>query len=203
MAVLRASAVLHYELAPYFEALLARHQPVLAPLAYAFPGDPHAWASPLELLVGPDLLAAPVTGPGQTPSVYLPPGSWVDLYSGRSVEGGGASFTRPTPDSQFPLYVRAGAVLPFNLRLAGASWWGLNALSRPGYRGYLATNAALLDLHGLPAHVQIFVPAGRRPARVTLGGRGVGWRWSSGPLPGVVVRLAGPTVQGRILVSGS
>ena len=30
------------------------------------------------------------TGPGTTPSVYLPPGSWVDLYTGAIVKGGGA-----------------------------------------------------------------------------------------------------------------
>lgn len=203
MDVLRAAAVLHYELFPYLYGLLARHRPVLEPLAYAYPGDAHAWASPYELLVGPDLLAAPVTGPGDTPSVYLPAGSWVDLYAGAMVRGGGPTFTRPTPDDQFPLYVRAGTVMPFNLRTAERSWWGVNQLSSPGRRGFLATNGALLDLHRLPQHVQIFVPTPARPARVTLEGRRVPFSWQAGPLPGVVVRVAGPTVQGRIVAAGS
>ncbi len=201
MAALRAAAVLHYELYPYLYGLLERHSPVLAPLAYGFPHDAHSWASPLELLVGPDLLAAPVSGPGVTPEVYLPPGSWVDLYSGTLVRGGGPSFTRPTPDDQFPLYVRAGAVIPFNLRTPSGSWWGLDTLSSPGHAGLLATNGALLSPRGLPAHVQLFVPATTRPLRVTLAGKPVAWNWQAGPLPGIVIRLPGPLVRGRIVVS--
>ena len=85
MRVLRDSAVLHYELFPYFDGLLRRGEPVLRPLAYAYPDDPEAWRADLELLVGPDLLAAPVAGPGTTPSVYLPKGTWVDLHTGATV----------------------------------------------------------------------------------------------------------------------
>jgi alpha-glucosidase (family GH31 glycosyl hydrolase) len=203
MAALRDAAVLHYELFPYLYGLLERGQPVLAPLAYAYPDDAHSWASPLELLVGPDLFAAPVTGPGVGPSVYLPPGNWIDLYTAQTVAGGGPTFTRPTPLDQFPLYARAGAVIPFNLRTASGSWWSLNALSRPGYAGYLATNGARLDLRGLPAHVQLFVPAPARPLRVTLAGRPVAWIWNAGPLPGAVIRVAGPRLSGRIVVLSS
>jgi alpha-D-xyloside xylohydrolase len=200
MAVLKSSAILHYELFPYFERLLAAHQPVLRPVAYGFPRDPQSWASPFELLVGPDLLAAPVTGQGETPSVYLPPGAWVDLFSGGTVQGG-SSFTRPTPMTQFPLYVRLGAVVPFNLRTAAGSWWGVDEQAHPGRAGFLATNGAVLALTGQPAGVQIFVPAASRPTNVTVGGRTVPWSWNAGPLPGVVVRVHGPSVSGRIVVA--
>src|SRR5262249_39254829 len=142
-----------------------------------------------------DLLAAPVVGPGTTPSVYLPAGRWVDLYSGASVEGGSV-FTRDTPLSQFPLYARAGAVMPFNLRTAD-SWWGVDELSHPGRAGRLAPDGAALDLRAQPGDVQLFVPAAARPRRVRLGGREVRWAWNAGPLPGVVIRLHGPTVRGR------
>ncbi len=199
---LRSSAILHYELYPYLYRLLQRREPVLAPLGYAFPADAHAWASPFELMVGPDLLAAPVTGPGTTPSVYLPAGSWVDLFSGTTVAGGGPSFTRPTPDSAFPLYLRAGAVIPFNLRTAAGSWWGVNELSHPGRTGLLATDGAVLGARGLPGAVQIFVPAPTRPARVSVGGRAVAWSWNAGPLPGVVIRLPGVRARGRVVLSG-
>ena len=123
MNALRDAAVLHYELYPYLYGLLERGQPVLRPLGYAFPQDARSWASPLESLVGPDLFVAPVTGPGTTPSVYLPPGAWIDLYTGMPVSGGQPTFTRPTPLTQFPLYLRAGAVVPFDLRTTTGSWW--------------------------------------------------------------------------------
>jgi alpha-D-xyloside xylohydrolase len=198
MADLRAAAVLHYELAPLFESLLAGGGPVLRPLGYEFPDDAGAWGAQYELMVGSNVLAAPVTAGGTTPSVYLPPGRWLDLYTGKPVAGGGPSFTRPTPLDQFPLYLRAGAVVPFDLRTATGSWWGLNELSHAGRTGYLAAPGARLDLRGQPAGVQVFVPAARRPGVVTLGGRSVAFTWTPGPLPGVVIRVHGPVVRGVV-----
>ncbi len=200
MSGLRAAAVLHYELFPYLYGLLQRHRPVLRPLAFDFPGDPKAWGANFETLVGPDLLAVPVAGPGTTPTVYLPPGSWVDLYSGVRVAGA-RSFTRQTPLDQFPLYVRDGAVVPFNLRTATGSWWGVNELSRPDRSGFLATDGATLALTRQPPKVQLFVPAPRPPRRVTLAGEPVAWSWNPGPLPGVVIRLHGPAIKGEIVLS--
>ena len=121
----------------------------------------------------------------------------------RRSRAAGPSFTRSTPLLQFPLYARAGAVVPFNLRTASGSWWGVDELTHPGRAGFLATNGARLALTGQPHDVQIFVPAASRPARVTIGGRPVAWRWNVGPLPGVVVRLHGPSVQGTVALSGS
>jgi alpha-glucosidase (family GH31 glycosyl hydrolase) len=202
MSVLRSSAVLHYELFPTFYGLLQQGQPVLRPLAFDFPNDPHAWTSSGELMVGPDLLAAPVNDPGVTPSVYLPPGFWVDLYTGKTVPGGGPSFTRPTPIDQFPLYARVGAVVPFNLRTATGSWWGLNELSHPGRAGFLVTDGTLLDLRGEPHDIQLFVPAAIKPHQVTIAGKQVAWSWNAGPLPGVVVHLHGPSLRGRVVLVG-
>jgi alpha-D-xyloside xylohydrolase len=199
---LRSAATLHYELFPYLYGLLQARQPVLRPLGFGFPGDAAAWRASYEMLVGSDLLAAPVTGPGTTPFVYLPPGRWVDLYSGATVDGN-RSFNRPTPLDQFPLYARAGSVIPFNLRTAYGSWWGVNELAHPGRAGFLVTNGARVDLTGQPRDVQLFVPAPRRPARVTLGGRPAAWTWNPGPLPGVVIRLHRPVIQGAVVVSAS
>jgi len=199
---LRAAAVLHYELFPYLYGLLRAGRPVLRPLGYGFPADPGSWAATYEVLVGPDLLASPVTGPGTTPNVYLPPGRWIDLYSGAAIEGG-RSFIRPTPLDRFPLYARVGAVIPFNLRTAVGSWWGVDELTHPGRAGFLVTNGTRVDLAGQPHDVQLFVPSPHRPLHVTLDGKAVAWRWSTGPLPGVVIRLHGPAIQGAVVVSPS
>src|SRR5262249_44411208 len=112
---LREAAVLHYELFPYLYGLLQAREPVLRPLGFGFPKAAASWSASNVMLAGPDLLAAPVTGPGSTPFVYLPVGRWVDLYTGATVAGS-RSFNRPTPLDQFPLYARAGSVIPFNLR---------------------------------------------------------------------------------------
>jgi alpha-glucosidase (family GH31 glycosyl hydrolase) len=198
MHALREAAVLHYELFPYLYGLLREREPVLRPLGYAFPDDEQSWRAEFELLVGPDLLAAPVTGAGTTPSVYLPAGLWVDLATGRTVKGP-MVFTRATPLDVLPLYARAGAVVPFNLRTAD-SWWGVDELTHPGRAGYLVSDGSGLDLHGQPRDVQLWVPAPGRPVRVTFGGRQVPFEWKPAPFPGVVLRVHGPTVRGEIVL---
>jgi len=200
MTALRDAAVLHYELFPYLDGVLARHEPVLRPLGYAFPDDAASWQAQFELMVGPDLLAAPVVGPGTTPQVYLPPGLWVDLGTGRTVKGP-VNFVRPTPLTQLPLYARAGTVVPFNLRTAD-SWWGLDELTHRGRAGYLVSDRTGLDLHGQPRDVQLFVPSAGRPRSVTLAGRPVRWTWEPGPFPGVVIRVHGPSVRGPLVLGG-
>ena len=145
----RSAAVLHYELFPYLYSLArAAHAtgvPILRPLAFEYPTDPAAWTQDLEVLVGHDLLAAPVTsaapagahGTVQAP-VYLPHGSWVDLATG-AVDQGGAAFTRTTPLSQLPLFLRAGAAIPFAARapLLWSKAWPTDALQVPGRGGWL------------------------------------------------------------------
>jgi alpha-D-xyloside xylohydrolase len=201
MSSLREAATLHYELFPYLYGLLRRGEPVLRPLGYAFPDDPQSWRADLEFLVGPDLLAAPVTGPGTTPSVYLPPGLWVDLNTGRTVKGPQV-FTRATPLDVLPLYARAGSVVPFDLRTAD-SWWGVDELTHPGRAGYLVSDGSGLDLRGQPRDVQLWVPAPSRPAAVTFAGKKVSFTWHPGPFPGVVLRVHGPTVRGEIVLRGA
>src|SRR5262249_6668389 len=145
MRALRDSATLHYELFPYVYGLLARRQPVLRPLGYSFPDDPGSWGAEFEFTVGPDLLAAPVVGAATTPRVFLPPGLWVDLYTGKTVKGP-ANFVRATPLTQFPLYARDGALVPFDLRSA-SSWWGVDELSHAGRAGFLVAGDEQFVLH--------------------------------------------------------
>ena len=119
MAGLQKAAVLHYELFPYHYQLAreasATGISILRPLALHYPGDERSWAAEYELLVGADLLAAPLTVPGTNARVYLPPGDWVDLGTGATLTGP-ISLTRPTPLDELPLYLRAGAAIPYNLR---------------------------------------------------------------------------------------
>ena len=199
MDALRKAATLHYELFPYLYGLIRRREPVIRPLGLEFPRDEAAWAADLQFLVGRDLLAAPVTGPGTTPRIYLPRGRWVDVHTGRETRGGRA-FNRPTPLDELPLYVRRGAVIPFNLRTRD-SWWGMNDLERRGRAGWLATNGAEIALRRQPRNVQIFVPAAQKPRRVTLGGRALPFEFEDSRLRGVVVRVHGPDVRGRIVLS--
>jgi alpha-D-xyloside xylohydrolase len=139
---LRRAATLHYELFPYHWELARRaHRtgdPPLRPLAFTFPGDEGSWSAELETMLGPDLLAAPLTVPGTSAKVYLPPGSWTDVHTGAVVRGPG-TLVRPTPLDEFPLYLRGGAAIPFEPREPRA-WshpWGRNELRRATRGGWL------------------------------------------------------------------
>lgn len=124
-------AKLRTQLEPYVAAALADYRrsgmPLMRHLALVDPLDPVAVSRDDEFLFGPDVLAAPVLSPGTTTrDVYLPAGSWVDLWrsgawdsaAGAFVLGqarildGGGNVTVPAPIDELPLFVRAGAVLP-------------------------------------------------------------------------------------------
>lgn len=82
--------------------------PLMRALCVDYPDDPLAWQAELEYLLGPDLLVAPVCGPEGIRNVYLPPGHWVDYWSGR-LHDGGRTVKLHSPLNRFPLFVRLGA----------------------------------------------------------------------------------------------
>jgi alpha-D-xyloside xylohydrolase len=152
----RHSVILHYELFPYFYALAQQAAstgvPILRAVGYQYPDDQQAWAAGGELMVGPDLLSAPVAadsaeadGEASRPtpvSVYLPAGDWIDLFNGTVVHGG-RTITRSAGLSEFPLYLRAGSTIGFNDR--SGVWpdgWGTSDLSEPGLAGWLVAPGA-------------------------------------------------------------
>jgi len=65
-----------------------------------------------QFLFGPALLVNPVTKLGATSrELYLPKATWIDFWSGKSQEGGGA-ITAEAPKEILPLFVRAGSIIP-------------------------------------------------------------------------------------------
>jgi alpha-glucosidase (family GH31 glycosyl hydrolase) len=198
MSGLKKASLLHYELFPYHYQLArlasSTGVSILRPLALQYPADERSWQADHELLVGPDLLAAPVTVPGTTADVYLPPGRWVDLGSGaRRV--GPVELHRPTPLDELPLYLRVGAAIPFNLRSPDV-WsnpWQLNDQFRAGRGGWLvapgsdgkaagtSADYGTIRATGTAAAIRLrltrarretpVVVLGRRPTTVVIDGR--------------------------------
>jgi alpha-glucosidase (family GH31 glycosyl hydrolase) len=126
----RRWAKLRTQLYPYLAAADRSYRrtglPIMRHLALAYPLDPRAAARDDQFLFGPDLLAAPVLDPGAVRRpIYLPRGSWIDLWrSTRYREGdGGLSLGRvrmlggerhvelPAPLGELPLLARAGTLL--------------------------------------------------------------------------------------------
>ncbi len=101
-------ARVHKDLEPYLARLLRhRTEPLLRPMWMEEGVPDAAYTVSDQFLLGPDLLVAPVLDSGVTQrEVMLPPGSWVDGWSGRTLAGG----TRqrlPAPCPGAPVLVRA------------------------------------------------------------------------------------------------
>lgn len=108
---------LRYRLLPYlYSAVRECHEtglPIIRALWLHYPNDPKAVNRSDEYLWGRDILVAPVTEKGATSkTVYLPEGDWYDFWTEEKV-GGGREVNRPVDLATIPLYVRAGAILPF------------------------------------------------------------------------------------------
>jgi alpha-glucosidase (family GH31 glycosyl hydrolase) len=77
------------------------------------PDDAVAVARGDEFFWGPDILVAPVVEKGATTrKLYLPRGTWYDFWTEERVEGG-REIDRAVDLATTPMYVRAGAVIPF------------------------------------------------------------------------------------------
>ena len=130
LPIWRRYAKLRTQLLPYLQAADAEYQrtgmPMMRSFALAYPDEPRLAGVDDAFLFGPDLLAAPVLGPGvEEREVPVPRGWWVDLWrsvrvrddggldvaGARMIDGGGSA-KLPAPIEELPLLARAGAVLP-------------------------------------------------------------------------------------------
>jgi alpha-glucosidase (family GH31 glycosyl hydrolase) len=88
---------------------IATGRPLLRPLFFDDRDAAEAWAHPLQWRLGDDLLVSPVTDPGaHTWRIWLPPGEWVDVWTGESLAGD-CVVERLVPLTEVPVYARAEA----------------------------------------------------------------------------------------------
>lgn len=116
-AIVRHYIELRYQLLPYLKSLFVEASrtgaPIMRPLFWHHQDDPTAAGISDQFLLGRNLLVAPVTKQGaEARSVYLPEGEWCEFWSGQRIPGRQHILT-PAPIQYLPLFVRAGAVIPF------------------------------------------------------------------------------------------
>tara|TARA_R110002167_G_scaffold158880_10_gene354271 strand:- start:19938 stop:22292 length:2355 start_codon:yes stop_codon:yes gene_type:complete len=111
-------AELRYQLLPYNYTLSweahTSGMPMMRALWLHYPEDKKARGIGDEYLWGRDMLIAPVFKKGATSrNVYLPKGDWYDWWTNKKI-GGGQTIDRSIDLSTMPIYVRAGAIIPFD-----------------------------------------------------------------------------------------
>lgn len=117
--ILRRTIRLRYTLAPYIYTMARRAYDegvsLCRPMYYQWPEAAEAYTFRNEYMFGDDILVAPITAPGRegyaTLNVWLPEGSWYEWQTGTMLEGG-RTVERTFALDEYPVYVRAGAVLP-------------------------------------------------------------------------------------------
>ena len=109
---------LRYRLMPYIYTLngMVNRQDytMMRGLVMDFPHDKNVLEIDNQFMFGPSILVNPVTDAGATQrQVYLPKGNkWFDFWTGKIYIGGEIIFA-PAPLNSLPLFVKAGAIIPF------------------------------------------------------------------------------------------
>lgn len=108
---------LRYQLLPYLYSTVAQANrtglPVMRALCIAWPQDPSAAAIDDAYMWGDRFLVAPVYEKDSTVrSVYLPAGTWWDFWTNTRIDGG-KTLSKTVDLATLPLFVKAGAIVPF------------------------------------------------------------------------------------------
>ena len=116
--VCRRYSNLRYQLMPYTYTMARQAHdtglPFMRALWLHYPHDEQARRLGDQYLWGRDLLVAPVFVRGAASrEVYLPHGDWYDWWTLQK-ETGGRTVTRDVDLATMPVYVRAGAIIPFD-----------------------------------------------------------------------------------------
>jgi len=108
---------LRERLVPYLYTLAEQANrtgvPVVRPAYLDYPSSPEAYSTvDSQFLLGPDVLVAPITTPGEVGStrVWFPPGRWTDYFTGQVYQGNSWATVSAGWDSM-PVFLRAGGML--------------------------------------------------------------------------------------------
>lgn len=115
-AIFRRYAELRYRLLPYIfsEAVVCGQTsaPFLRPLVLDWQNDPNVFTIDDQYLFGRSLLVAPILDETNRRRVYLPAGDWFDYWAKTRLEGG-RWIEVDAPLDVLPIFVKAGAIIPY------------------------------------------------------------------------------------------
>ena len=154
---MRRSFHLRSELFPYLYTSAAQSaretEPLDRPLYLDNPKDENAYHNAQEFLLGDNVLAAPIVSAGVGPNrigtqtVWFPPGTWFNRFTGERYMGGQDALVAADID-EFPLYIRGGVPLPmqpYQARMATAPLTTLRVVCYPGADGQTGRSTVYED----------------------------------------------------------
>jgi alpha-D-xyloside xylohydrolase len=176
LGIFREYAQLRSRLVPY----LVSHgwqaadtgTPLMRPMVMEFPEDPASHAFDLQYCLGRELLVSPVVTADGGVTTYLPPGRWMDWWSG-AVHQGPATIRRRVPLRELPLYLRENSLLvlgPVRNHVAerAADPLTVDAFVTTEATFALRTDAARADLRCRRERGRLVFEASQSPATLVL-----------------------------------
>ncbi len=125
VALMRKYFTLRTQLIPYIYSYSwqahERSLPILRPLYLEWPNLDQAYRHSHEYYFGAEMLVAPVLQAGGERTIYLPPGRWMDFFTGKRYQGNNTFSARYAVDAT-PVFVREGAIVPE--QVAARDHWG-------------------------------------------------------------------------------
>ncbi|NLI35108.1 MAG: DUF5110 domain-containing protein [Bacteroidales bacterium] len=121
MEIIRNTVQGRYEMAPYIYAMARKDYDdalsLCRPMYYDYPESKEAYANRNEYMFGDNVLVYPITAPMKngksTLNVWLPAGNdWYEWHTGTLLKGG-QTIERTFRLDEYPIYVKAGSILPF------------------------------------------------------------------------------------------
>lgn len=124
-----------HRIIPYLYSMNYRNYkedlPVICPMYYENPENREAYTVPNQYYFGSELIVAPITSPripginAGAVAVWLPEGTWYDIYTGMMYEGGRKLVLYRDLNS-IPVLAKAGGIVPFTKEISA-----LSAVSNP------------------------------------------------------------------------
>lgn len=115
MSLAKKYFTLRIELIPYIytytREAYEKSLPLVRPLYLEYPNLSEAYMHPHEYFFGKEMLVAPVVDSTGNRTVYLPPGKWIDFFTGKKCDGD-TSFTSQYNIDETPVFVREGSIIP-------------------------------------------------------------------------------------------
>jgi alpha-glucosidase (family GH31 glycosyl hydrolase) len=84
---------------------------LMKPMAYVYPSDEKTYAIWDQYIFGEAFLIAPLFGPDNTRSVYLPDGTWHDFNDLRVSYQGPAEIKTESADTEIPVFIRGNSIV--------------------------------------------------------------------------------------------
>ena len=120
--IIRETIRQRYVMAPYIYTMARKGYDdgisLCRPMYYDYPEDKEAYDFANEYMFGEDMMVAPVTAPAKDGyaqvRVWLPEGEWYEWHTGALLQGNRV-VERSFAIDEYPIYVKAGAILPLYL----------------------------------------------------------------------------------------